>query len=289
MLNNNQILRLSTILSLSFREILCNPHLVNHEQPSSRRLPLTEQCASETAEFGDLGNPASLFSNVLALYSECAINTVGGTTADCTFEDVMKECAEAGGQHRILDFETKCDTASVSSSNFPICAGASCDINNFIDVAKVDVKKKLVTLLQNPLLPPIDVDTCILTLDLPPPTPQPACKDDTEFRFQDKEKKSCVWAGRVMSRTKNMCKKKNVRKSCPILCGTCCADDLQSKFTAGNKKRGCKYLDGNVKRKKKLCPRSDVNTMCAKTCGRCCSNTPKYKFEISEGKMKNCK
>jgi len=177
MSNNNHIRGLIIILCSSFQEILCNPHSFHHEFPSSRRMQVSGQCASETAALGDLGNPAALFPDLGALLANCAVGIGAVLTGICNFPDTMSECLALGGQHRILNFENACSNAIINSTNFPICAGASCDINSFVDVAKVDVEQALQALLLSPLIPVvIDLNTCSSYLNLTEtisPTPQP--------------------------------------------------------------------------------------------------------------------
>jgi len=165
MSNNNQILRLITIISLSFHEILCDPHSFLRELPSSRRMPMTDQCLSETSALGDIGNPATLFSDATALLTDCQIASF--PELQCTYPDSMTECVEAGGQHHIVELDFACDTTiSATSSTFPICAGASCDINYFLDVAKVNVKEAILEVLSNPSIPgTIVADSCNINLN----------------------------------------------------------------------------------------------------------------------------
>jgi len=168
MSNNNQILRLITILSLSFHEILCNPHSFLRELPSSRRMPMTDQCLSETSALGDIGNPATLFSDYTALINDCQFANL--PELQCTYPDSMTECVEAGGQHHIVELDFACDTISATSSTFPICAGASCDINYFLDAARVDVKEAILEILSNPLFPVTTVaDSCNINLNTDEP------------------------------------------------------------------------------------------------------------------------
>jgi len=134
----------------------------------------------------------------------------------------------------------------------------------------------------------------------PEPTPSPAatptmkpvatCVDNRSYKFKGKKGKSCIWISKIPKRTKNMCKKKVVRKNCMIVCGTCCGDDLTRKFKIGKKKtdqqkKSCNYL-GFEKRKHDVCPRKGVNAICAKTCGRCCSNVKDFEVDTPQGPKK---
>mmetsp|Transcript_24343 Transcript_24343/g.28682 ORF Transcript_24343/g.28682 Transcript_24343/m.28682 type:complete len:218 (+) Transcript_24343:51-704(+) len=181
MSNNNQILRLITILSLSFHEILCDPHSFLRELPSSRRMPMTDQCLSETSALGDIGNPATLLTDISSLLSICTVNMQAlPVTADCAFPDTMAECLAGGGRHHILDLNFACGTTIlITSSNFQVCGGASCDIDDFIDLTMNNVDQQLLGSLSNSFPFDIDTDTCVLNSNLTesilatPNTPHP--------------------------------------------------------------------------------------------------------------------
>lgn len=131
----------------------------------------------------------------------------------------------------------------------------------------------------------------------PPPTATPTaaptefvCTDDHKFRHQGKKKKSCKWIDLKDKRTDNLCKKAKVFDACKIVCGRCCADDLERTFKAEGSDRTCAWLWSDAK-KREQCTRPAVNSVCALTCGRCCSNDSEFEYDIGtaeEPKVKKC-
>jgi len=144
-------------------------------------------------------------------------------------------------------------------------------------------------------------ESCTAPTDDPTPAPSTAvtatptkkpvatCFDSRTYRFKGKKNRSCIWISKKAKRTKNLCKKKGVKKNCKIVCGKCCADDLTRKFTIGKKpdqqKKSCNYLSFK-QRKYDLCPKKGVNAICAKMCGRCCSNVKNFEVDTPQGPKK---
>jgi len=117
--------------------------------------------------------------------------------------------------------------------------------------------------------PPSAPTSTPTTIELPPISKPETCRNDPSFRA-DKKKRNCVWIMLKLNRRKKYCKKVDVRASCPISCGVCCANN-DIKYTIPNgKKKGCKWIgQGNKNRKKKYCAKNRLKTGCAKTCSTC--------------------
>jgi len=109
------------------------------------------------------------------------------------------------------------------------------------------------------------------------PTAAKICVDDAEFRFQDKNNKSCKWIGNNSNKDA-LCEKPVIRNACLIVCGVCCADD-----PAGTKNKTCAKFLKKEKKKEKRCVKGQINTPCALTCGRCCYSDRDYIFSVNDG------
>lgn len=143
--------------------------------------PTSELCGSENAALGDLGNPAAVFADAdlatLATDCEFRFGLSTGYTGVCDFPNNLNQCLDAEGQHHLVFFEYKCSNIVLNFPNFPICAGASCDINHFIDGFLENIYAVILGLVSSDDFPlEVDPYTCDLDfklLESTRPTPQP--------------------------------------------------------------------------------------------------------------------
>jgi len=98
------------------------------------------------------------------------------------------------------------------------------------------------------------------------------CANDPTFKYQEKEKKTCVWIGKKEKRRKKLCAKTSVQEACLMTCGICCEDDVTFTFqTNDGKTRDCNWVKQNSVRKKRFCRKSEsvVRANCPVTCDFC--------------------
>jgi len=102
-------------------------------------------------------------------------------------------------------------------------------------------------------------------------SPTVTCVDDTTFRINGNQVKSCLWVSNVESRRQNACSKFNkVPKACPIACGLCCADDSNFRFATVFGIQDCAWLDNTFKQTR-FCAIRDIESSCPVTCSSCYS------------------
>jgi len=108
-------------------------------QTDHRHLQTTELCDDETTALGPLGNYDALLAD-FDLSTECTIDLTSGLKFDCDLkDDSFKGCMDAGGQHHVMNMALTCPTLVFTGDNIGICVGASCDMDNVVEVAKVNI------------------------------------------------------------------------------------------------------------------------------------------------------
>lgn len=108
---------------------------------------------------------------------------------------------------------------------------------------------------------------------------QDNCVNNKNFRYKNKEKKTCKWISKTETRRQNLCQNELVVKNCPGVCGVCCANDAWFQFKLYNgKKKKCEWLN-KTNRIEYYCPRGQIETQCPVNCGVCQnSNDPSNIF-----------
>ena len=141
---------------------------------------------------------------------------------------------------------------------------------------------------------------------LSPTTTAPTitCADDPDFRYQNKDKKSCRWISSVTIRRNTLCRKSIVHNACPVACGLCCKDDASFTFkTDANVDQNCAWLGKESSRIQMYCDRVTIKIGCIETCGNCldyisvapsdaptasptiaCANDPGFRYQDKEWK-----
>merc|ERR1712113_625879 len=96
------------------------------------------------------------------------------------------------------------------------------------------------------------------------------CANDPTFRYQGKNKKTCVWIGNREKRRKKLCDKPAVQEACLMTCGSCCEDDDTFTFqTDTGKTKDCDWVKQNNVRINRFCRKGKVRANCPVTCDFC--------------------
>jgi len=119
----------------------------------------------------------------------------------------------------------------------------------------------------------------------------PPCVNDRSYRYNNVQKKSCVWVGEKESRRQKLCREKNqVRLACRMTCGICCKDDQGYTFDIGNGVvKTCKWISQEDSRSSTYCQRKKVSSNCPITCATCqkkftCTEDMTYRVEKGDNK-----
>jgi len=119
----------------------------------------------------------------------------------------------------------------------------------------------------------------------------PPCVNDRSYRYNNVQKKSCVWVGQKESRRQDLCREKNqVRLACRMTCGICCKDDQRYTYDIGERvMKNCKWTSKKDSRSSKYCQRKEVSSNCPVTCAACqkkftCTNDMKYRLDKENNK-----
>lgn len=131
-MTNFPIYKLIAILSLK----ICGEALADHQGLlSSRRTEASEKCEQEIEALGDIGDPAAVFAGFDIMGGGgCAISMTGGVTVSCDLAEINNktDCLNLGGSYHRLKFDYSCGTFALDVKNLPVCAGASCNIDNML-------------------------------------------------------------------------------------------------------------------------------------------------------------
>jgi len=94
-----------------------------------------------------------------------------------------------------------------------------------------------------------------------------SCSNDRQFRFNNHNRKSCVWISNKESRRERFCNRESVQNSCRMTCGYCCMDDPTFTFR-GNK--SCQWLSNRgTNQKNRICRKKLIKSYCPVTCDNC--------------------
>jgi len=120
------------------------------------------------------------------------------------------------------------------------------------------------------------------------------CEDDPDYKYKDKNSKTCAKIGASdNSKKEKYCKKGDFKSGCPRLCNVCCSDDIFTIFQASN---GTDIIDMTCGQMRELdsmneaCADETIGDMCKKTCGNCCTDDPSFTFPDPDkpNKQRDC-
>ena len=100
-----------------------------------------------------------------------------------------------------------------------------------------------------------------------------ACEDNSLFRYENEDRKTCDWIGMDEIRRQALCSEEEVQLECPSACRLCCKTDEDFTFqNPSGKMKGCKWLKTEI-RQARYCPMINsaalIENKCPFECGIC--------------------
>jgi len=104
----------------------------------------SELCNNQTTALGEAGNYSGFLENFDFLTAGCKIGVSNGVQAVCDIsDDTFQFCMDAGGQHHLMTLKYICSDLALEITNFELCVGAVCEIDNVIDQALVNITEDI--------------------------------------------------------------------------------------------------------------------------------------------------
>lgn len=122
------------------------------------------------------------------------------------------------------------------------------------------------------------------------------CKDKPNWRYNDKERKTCEWIWKNPDKRARLCEKKRVKTNCPETCGVDCNDLINRNGPTDpmppleqtpprdpckndpswrwndKERKSCDWISRKPQNKERLCVKRRVREACPETCGVVCED-----------------